>query len=151
MVQSPHVNVPKRLHGSFKSKSKSDKFPPLSENLNLATFVNCVTNDIKKMHKHKRGGNLSQQETAALRLLCAQHSLTIKQADKGGNIVNMSNMQYKTMCLKILQNEAWYKRIIRNTIDKFYEAFYMLVNDAFSRGIFDRVYGYMGVYSRQVP
>lgn len=125
---------------------KSDRFPTLSENLNLATFVNCVTNYIKKMHKHK-GGNLYHQELSVLRSLCAQHSLTIKQADKGGNIIIMSNMQYKTMCLKILHNEAWYKKITRNTIDKFYQAFYSLVDDTFSRASSTRVYGNLFILS----
>lgn len=65
-------------------KLKSDKFPQLADK-NLLAFVNAVSNEFRKMHKHKQKINLSQSEIAALRSLCAQHSLTIKQADKGGN------------------------------------------------------------------
>lgn len=115
-------------------KLKSDKFPSFADNVALATFVNQVTNHLKKMRIHKKGGNLSSKEITALRSLCAQHSLTIKQADKRGNIVVMSNTQYKAMCLKILHNETWYKKITAATVSKYYEAFYTLVNYAFSRG-----------------
>lgn len=89
-------------------------------------------------------GNLTQQENIALRLLCAQHSLTIKQADKGGNIVVMSIMQYKAMCLKILQNDVWCKKITSTTVERFCEALYTLFLRRHRQG-------YLGIYSHQAP
>lgn len=79
-------------------KKKSDRFPPLSDNPNLAAFVNFVTADIKKIHRHKCRTNLTKEEMVALQSLKAQDSVTIKPADKGRNIVIMTNTQYKTMC-----------------------------------------------------
>lgn len=50
----------------------------------------------------------------------------------------MSNDQYKEMCLEILHNETWYKKITSTTVTRFYEAFYTLVDDALSLGAINR-------------
>lgn len=49
-----------------KLKNKSDKFPPLSSNPNLMSFVSLVTSEIKKLKIHKKAGNLSPPELLAL-------------------------------------------------------------------------------------
>lgn len=81
-------------------------------------------------------GNLTKK--IALQSHKDQHSLTIKLADKGGNIVIMSNDQYKLMCKKIVQNSAWYKPVPRCIIERFNMKFYSLVDDAYLNGAMDK-------------
>lgn len=106
-----HATVEGPLPQPVILKNKSDKFPPLNTNHNLATFVASVTAEIKKIKIHRVSGNLNQPERLALENLKKCYPLTIKPSDKGGNIVIMSNGQYRMMCNKILSNQDWHKPI----------------------------------------
>lgn len=55
----------------------------------------------------------------ALQNLCAQEGIIIKPSDKGGNIVIMDRVQYVAICNRILGNEEWYKKSLRNTLVRF--------------------------------
>lgn len=48
-----------------------------------------------------------------LKKLTIAYGVTIKQGDKVGNIVMMINNMnlYETMCMKILNNTEWYRRV----------------------------------------
>ncbi|XP_040178452.1 uncharacterized protein LOC120911183 [Rana temporaria] len=119
-------------------KNKSDKFPPLQMNSNLAAFVALTTAEIKKLHKSRNAGRMTYQPNEALEKLKDCHQLTIKPSDKGGNIVIQTNDQYRSMCLKILSNKDWYIPIPKSTIIRYETEFYALVDGAFSQGVINQ-------------
>lgn len=53
-------------------------------------------------HKHK---NITYQQHQAILQLQNNRDITIKMADKGGNVVVMDTENYRQMCLDILCNE----------------------------------------------
>lgn len=102
-------------------KKKSNKFPALGTNMNLNAFLTMASRDINRLNFGPNSlPNLTDKEKFALE---KQIHLTIKQADKGGNIVIMSNLQYKEMGLKILNNSEWYIKISKSQINQFDEEF----------------------------
>lgn len=79
--------------------------------------------------------NLPTHQRRALMGLQNRKDLTIKPSDKGGNVVVMDTEHYKTLCLQILNNRNWYKRVPLSRFDDFAREFYDLINDARERGI----------------
>ena len=133
-LMSDAISTPRPERPFNTLKIKSDKFPPLQTNSNLAAFVALTTAEIKKLRKPPNTKQLAYQPIEALEKLKDCHSLTIKPSDKGGNIVIQTNDQYKAMCIKILCNRDWYTPISTSTIIKFETEFYALVDGAFSQG-----------------
>ena len=133
LSESSVINAPEPTSNRF--KNKSDKFPPLQTNSNLAAFVRLTTTEIKKLHKKRNTRQLTLESNTALDNLKNCLQLTIKPSDKGGNIVIQTNDQYKAMCLKILSNGDWYIPISKSVIIKFETEFYALVDGAFSQGV----------------
>lgn len=115
-----------------KLKKKSDKFPSPNLNTNLGVFLAMTTKEIKKININVSEVQImSVQDKLAIKTLTNQHQLTIKPADKGANIVIMSNIQNKAMCLKILKNKEWYRPIPRSLIERYNKEFYILVDNAY--------------------
>lgn len=56
-------------------------------------------------------------------------------ADKGGNVVVMTDAQYRRMCMDILSNRQWYKLVNSIYIDKFQRDFKDIVITACADGI----------------
>lgn len=87
------VNIPTKkpiIQSSL--KRKSDKFPPIGSNINLSAFLTLTTREINNIKFHpKSSTNMSEGERNALNTLTKQTQLTIKLADKGGNIALMNN------------------------------------------------------------
>lgn len=82
-----------------------------STNSNAATFLRLINNDFEKLKiKTCKNKNLDAQEIKAHEQLSSNDQITIKPADKGGNIVILDNEDYTTMCNKILKNQEWYRR-----------------------------------------
>lgn len=81
-----------------------------------------------------KDSNISVQEVKALKQLSDNHSITIKPADKGGNIVLLDNDKYTLMCYKILKNQDWYRRITGDIIEKYNKEFYPLIDTTFLNG-----------------
>lgn len=66
-----------------------------------------------------------------LRQLANNNLITIKPADKGGNIVLLDNEKYINMCNKILKNLDWYRHIPADIVEKYNKEFYLLVDTAY--------------------
>lgn len=126
------------IQSKFKFKKKSDKFPSLSGNPNMTASISLTTAEINKLKVVSPRGNLTKIERDTLQSLREKNSLALKPSDKGGNIVIMTNEQYKIMCKRIHSNNSWNKPIARCTTDKFNNTFYNLVDEAFSCGIINK-------------
>lgn len=116
-------------------KKKSDLYPPPSANQGIATFLKLTTQEVKDMNANTKSDNLTTKEKQALEQLSNNPDLVIKPSAKGGNIVLMSNDKYISMCIKILNNTDWYKPIKVETITRFNEEFYILVDRALNNNI----------------
>lgn len=86
-------------------KPKSVNFPNLSTNPNIWAFVQQVTNTIEGLNFNSAyPSNLTLAQIRAIKSLQNHPELTIKPADKGGNVVVMDVPFYEQMCLNILNN-----------------------------------------------
>lgn len=68
-------------------KKKSDQFPDLNTNPQIAAFLLATIREIKNMPSILLPSNLSKQQLNALKNLQAREDTIIKASDKGGNIV----------------------------------------------------------------
>lgn len=71
-------------------------------------------------------------------MLSDNTSITIKPADKGGNIVLMDNATYTSMCSKILMNKNWYSKIIRDIMDRFNQEYYSLIDSTYANKVINK-------------
>lgn len=74
-------------------------------NPNSAAFLEFVSKEIQEIKvSHRLEGNLTDGESRALKSLMQNQLITIKPADKGGNIVIQDSTDYVRMCKNILDN-----------------------------------------------
>lgn len=76
----------------------------------LASFLHNVVHDIEKLKiKPTENPNVTQVQLKAVSELQQIDNLTIKMANKGGNVVLMDTPHYIdiVMCQKILSNHSW--------------------------------------------
>lgn len=64
--------------------------------------------------------------------------ITIKQAEKGSNIVIQDNADYIQMCKNIFYNSEWYRPIPESLIENFVRELYNLVDKAYYLNILDK-------------
>lgn len=60
--------------------------------------------------------------------------IIFKSADKGSNTVVINSVDYKNMCLKIL-NPDWYRPIAPAKFDRFNSTFYTLIQKGREKGL----------------
>ena len=95
-------------------KNKSAFNPPrnrdkiLDQNIDSLNSLNFP--DLQKALK----SNLSKFEWAAINDLKNDKSIAIKEADKGGSVVILSKIHYKSMILSQLNDEKTYKKLNSN-------------------------------------
>lgn len=82
--------------------------------------------------------NLTPGQCQALAKLQKNAELIIKQADKGGNIVLMTPLKYETKCNRILDNQAWYRKISLTNILTFHTQFRQILCNAYTNALIDR-------------
>lgn len=120
-------------------KPKSKVFPSMGLCPSVATFVDQVTTtSINKLACNKSAHNLEPRLRTALKHLTSNHNLVIKPADKGGNTVVMSLEEYNSMCQKPLDNEEWYGKTPKESLDTTHLMLCELINHAFHSGIIDQ-------------
>lgn len=115
-------------HGPFSScKLKSPKMPPPGCDDNLYTFLFMVVDSLERLEGSEtlnaltaRNHNMTRTEMQALKNLERDTSITIKPADKGGNLVIMDSQQYHNMCLTILSDRDGYSILERDPTDVFH-------------------------------
>lgn len=120
-------------------KNKSQSFPLSALNSNVNLFLKQVAQDVDALPLSTPSRpNLSHQLQQAFEKLISYSHLTIKPSDKGGNIVILNNDQYKQLCLDILDNPSWYKRVSMDIIDQYNNEFYSLVDKAYDSQIISK-------------
>lgn len=132
-------------------RPKSCTFPSLQINPNIWAFVQQTAfeienMDLEKLHTH----NLSSRHRKALQDLQCHPDLVIKQADKGGNVMDVP--AYKRMCLDILDNRHWYHPISKTLIQNFTSEYYGLIFEAYQLGTIDlSTWNYLNVKDPKIP
>lgn len=64
--------------------------------------------------------------------------LQSQQADKGGNIVLMTDQQYIEMCMGILSNRSWYRQIAASSTNRYINEYKLLIGDAYHMDLIDQ-------------
>lgn len=119
--------------GPFTSlKPKSTFTPSLSQYTSIDTFINLVTNDLKKIRSRpdQKFSNLTKGEVRALDTLMTNKNIICKPSDKGGNVVIMDRIQYQKMVLALLNDTATYKILDSNPTQKFLDELKSVLNEA---------------------
>ncbi|KAJ8029212.1 hypothetical protein HOLleu_28550 [Holothuria leucospilota] len=75
-----------------KFHAKSSWTPPANRDKYLDSFISVVTSKIMRAPEHKAFGNLSSEESCALRNLKSNFNVVIRQADKGSAVVVMDRL-----------------------------------------------------------
>lgn len=85
-------------------RAKSQVFPPASTNRKTHLFLNSVANKISHYHLPLFHLLISlPKQLKAIADLKSYKHLTIKEVDKGGKMVVMDNVLYKSMCKDIFR------------------------------------------------
>ena len=121
-----------------KFKKKSDQFPDLNTNPQIAAFLMATVREIKIMPSISLPSNLPKHLNDALKNLQTRMDTIIKSSDKGGNIVLQTYGQYEKMCYDILNNQEWYRPITQELIDQFKLEFKILIYSAFTDALIDK-------------
>jgi len=88
------------------------KFNPPKNNTTLENNINCLQNylsDLQPLPKCK--SNLNASEYKALQNLTQDHTIIIKEADKGGAVVIMNANYYEEKIMEILKDDKTYEPI----------------------------------------
>lgn len=100
-----------------------------------------TTREIENIRIDNVTKNLRPEQILVLKSLTNYFGITIKESDKGGNVVLMDNEMYENMCLKILNDKKylhplligsikisiswWMKHTVRLLFLKIYEILYV--------------------------
>lgn len=82
--------------------------------------------------------NLTSSQNKALLKLWSYKNLTIKAAEKGGNVVVPDIPIYKNICLDLLNNQTWYRPISTGQVETFKQEFYALIDEAYHDSVINK-------------
>lgn len=121
-------------------KKISTKCPSLQINPAIAIFTQQVAKDFTKIKRQLNNPEqgLPIRLRQALNQMKANAEITIKPADKGGNVVVMDNRAYVEMCMRILQNKSWYRRVSGTCVQQYSAEFHGIVDQALLSMTIDR-------------
>ncbi|XP_077155826.1 uncharacterized protein LOC143818375 [Ranitomeya variabilis] len=112
----------------FPGRNKSLKTPSFSLVPAIKIFFEMVKRDIQVMPTWTRGtSNLSIEEKRALSALQNNREFTIKEADKGGNVVLWSYQLYEMEAKRQLSNTQYYQKLPSNPTSLFLSKFERLL------------------------
>lgn len=98
-----------------------------------------VTSDIKKFNFKTLGdNNINFEQQQAIQQLQKNRDITIKMANKGGNVMVMDTSGYREMCLNILSNRDWCIFIPEESTQEFHNDYDRIVNSTYTNGIIDK-------------
>lgn len=103
-------------------RCKSKWIPTLSGGNVIDNFYKRVLEDIDRincnntLNAFKYHDNLTQGERSALSVLSKNNLITIREADKGGNVVVMNRSDYEGEILSRLSDTTCYEQITKNPI-----------------------------------
>lgn len=80
--------------------------------------------------------NLSDVERQALKVLVADHSIVIRNADKGGTVIVLDSEVYKNEALRQLSNVNTYQKFKADPTSPFKKALSSLLDSAVHAGLF---------------
>ena len=99
----------------FIVKNKSNFMPPRGRNHNLDKYIDYLhATSATKIDGHKAKPNIPYNQQQALQELQDNHSIVIKEADKGGAIVLMDRDYYEEKILEMLTDSSTYQEIPSN-------------------------------------
>ncbi|CAJ0932522.1 unnamed protein product [Ranitomeya imitator] len=122
-------------------KNKSSRMPPPMGDIgSVDIFLNLVTEDIMKLSgsKHRSPYNLTKNEISCLRNLENDTNIVIKPSDKGGNVVVMNSIDYRLLCLTLLERRDEYQPLRTNPLTKFSNELKGIIEQGFADGILGR-------------
>ena len=86
--------------------------PPPNRNIHLDEYISCLKGSANANANTKRvKDNLNKEERKAIDSLRNDHSIVIKEADKGGAVVIMDCEHYKCMAMEQLLNTEYYTKL----------------------------------------
>lgn len=116
-------------------RKSSTYCPNINQNTTLSIFLNVIRNDLRQMKVQKIEDPQVRDFREAVETLKKEDNLTIKAADKGGNIVVMDTEQYKQMCQTILNNNEWYRKVPLIKAEQDKEKYNQLIEAAYKKQI----------------
>lgn len=113
-------------------RNKSDFNPKRGRNQTLDTVCNTLDNFQLSNVPRQTKSNLSKKEEQALKDLCDDDSIVIKEADKGGGVVVMNKAYYEVKILDMLNDPEYYKHVEENQEKKTLSKIKQFVNENLS-------------------
>lgn len=113
-------------------RNKSDFNPKRGRNQTLDTVCNTLDNFQLSNVPRQTKSNLSKKEEQALKDLCDDESIVIKEADKGGGVVVMNKAYYEVKILDMLNDPEYYKHVEENQEKKTLSKIKQFVNENLS-------------------
>jgi hypothetical protein len=111
-------------------KNKTFFCPPKNRNVQLEHYIDA-TKKLCVQHsqsENKIKHNITLNERNAIESLTKDKSIIIKEADKGGGIVIMNSLFYKTKILEMLNNSEYYRHISSDNSHITFDKIRKLVN-----------------------
>lgn len=133
ITNSPSPAVKPRPATKFKPKSR--KFPDLTTNPQIWAFMTATTGELRHLTVDPMPKNVSSDQLQSISKLRNHPDLVIKQVDKGGNVVLMTHDQYVGMCMDILSNHSWYRRISASSTQGFIIKYKSIIGNAYHVGL----------------
>lgn len=94
--------------------------------------LRILSKKVEEIVPKSRKSNLTTAQQQALQLLQTREGIVIKPADKGSNVVIMTDMNYVKICNKILSIKSWYRKTSMLEISAFQRSFERMINLAFT-------------------
>ncbi|CAJ0966093.1 unnamed protein product [Ranitomeya imitator] len=129
-------NEPSSHRKRFPYRNKSLRTPSFSLVPTIKIFFELVKRDIMAMPIRVSGpSNLNIEERRALTALQNNKNFTIKEADKGGNVVLWSTQLYETEAKRQLSNVQYYQKLPSDPTSIFLPKYEQLLCRALQRDI----------------
>lgn len=113
-------------------RNKSDFNPKRGRNQTLDTVCKTLDNFQLSNVPRQTKSNLSKKEEQALKDLCDDDSIVIKEANKGGGVVIMNKAYYEVKILDMLNDPEYYKQVEENQEKKTLSKIKQFVNENLS-------------------
>lgn len=119
-------------------KPVNRNMPPLSDPSCVEAFRAKILQDLSLLNIHPCIANCTPSELEALRHLEEDRQVTIKPADKGGNIVVLDSADYKLMCSRILEDRETYEKLTMDPTSEYRDELHKILQEALTEGLIDK-------------
>ena len=122
-------------HPRIKKVSSFTPFP--GRDIGLDTYINCITEEIMTNTKSPKSSNLNQGQKQAIKSLENNTDITIKPADKGGDVVVLNTNDYIGECNRQLSDTKFYKPLSKDPTSTHQKAIIQALDEASNKGHID--------------